>query len=119
MSMRSILRPGTICITVNCSPENLGRVVVVMGYVGQPSFDPNIRDGYAITTENGMPFVRITQNRPDGTKVQKWNTETRATADRKYLKPIVGPDGKRLQLRRERKPRGVVAASKSPVLEAV
>ena len=120
----STLKPGTLCMTVGGSGENAGRIVVVLAYVGPFPLDPRVINGYEIEPANGLPFASVRNFPAKGPMRILRNTEMRCRADRSNLRPLIDPDGKRLTIPRDRKrpvakPRILVAAPKSPVVEAV
>ena len=120
----STLKPGTLCMTVGGSGENAGRIVVVIAYVGPFPRDPRVINGYEIEPANGLPFAAVRNFPAKGTMRILRNTAMRCKADRSNLRPLVDPDGKPLAIPRDRKrpvakPRAMVAALKSPVVEPV
>lgn len=87
----SLLEIGTLCITLERrDPHNAGRVVRVLGYLGEPEHgEPGM---YAIETVSDRPFATTFYRDAAGRKHLRHHATTRCRAPRAYLRPLLHPD---------------------------
>jgi hypothetical protein len=87
----SVLKPGTLCITVGhrYTPSNNGRIVRVLHHAGRTW--TGMVDGYVIEVVNGAPFSTIILNTEEGDRVLVRDRHTRCTAERSNLRPLLYP----------------------------
>ena len=83
----SILKSGTLCVTVGPHGPNDGTIVRVVRFIGTLPGWPGIKEGYVIETVSGRPFRAILK-RVDGDVSIAWNATTVSVADRRNLRPL-------------------------------
>ena len=90
----SILKNGTLCVTVGSRGPNNGTLVRVVRFVGASPRSPGINEGYLIETASGQPF-KVLLGRERGDTKLAWNTDAVCLADRRNLRPLDDPEDAR------------------------
>ena len=92
------LKPGTIAITLkNRSERNAGRLVRILAYFGKCEIGRDLFDeAYGIEVLTSEPFAEVVTRLPDGRLVLV--PAFRCICDRKYLRPLVHPDGNAIEV---------------------
>lgn len=85
----TILKPGTLCVTVGGTGENAGRIVTVLSYFGPHDQNSAITEGYIIRTASGRPFASIRRYTAPARYDIARNACSQCIADRSNLRPLV------------------------------